>query len=146
MLVVVSIIGIMAALMFPSVAAGLDSVRLRSATDSIATILNAAVTRSDRRQVPVEIVIAPKDNSISLYSTEPGFARQLKMPDGITLVGVEPKDPSDEDGPHRIVLMPGGTAPGIGVVVSNRHGGRRVVRLDPMTGFPRVESVSKSEE
>ena len=146
MLVVVSIIGIMAALTFPSVAAGVDSVRLRSATDSISTILNAAVNRSDRRQEPVEIVIAPKNNSISLYSTEPGFARQLKMPDGITRAGVQPKDPSDEDGPHRIVLMPGGAAPGIGIVVSNRHGGRRVVRLDPMTGFPRVESVSKSEE
>jgi hypothetical protein len=38
--------------------------------------------------------------------------------------------------------MPGGTAPGIGVQLVNRHGAHRLVRLDPMTGFPRVESVS----
>jgi hypothetical protein len=37
--------------------------------------------------------------------------------------------------------MPGGAIPGIGVQIANRRGGRRIVRLDPMTGFPRVESV-----
>ncbi len=113
MLVVVSIIGLMAGISYPSVAAGLDSVRMRSATDSVSTILNSAVDHAERRQQPVEIVIAPKENTISLLSTDPGFHRQLKLP-----------------------------APGIGVQLVNRHGARRLVRLDPMTGFPRVESVS----
>jgi len=31
--------------------------------------------------------------------------------------------------------------PGIAIQLANRHGGRRIVRLDPMTGFPRVERV-----
>jgi hypothetical protein len=39
--------------------------------------------------------------------------------------------------------MPGGAVPGIGIQFANRHGGRRIVRLDPMTGYPRVESVGK---
>lgn len=143
MLVVVAIIGIMAGLAFPSVAAGIDSVRLRSATDSVATMLNAAVDRSDRHQVPIELVIAPKDNSIVLLSNEPGFFRQLKMPQGITLTGVIPKDPDKPDRPVRLVLMPGNTVPGIGVELANSHGARRIVRLDPMTGFPRVESVKQ---
>lgn len=141
MLVVVAIIGIMAGLTFPSVAAGIDSVRLRSATDSVATILNAAVDRAERRQVPVELVISPKDNMMMLLSNEPGFSRRLKMPQGITLVGVLPKDPDNPDAPLRLVLMPGNTVPGIGVELANGHGARRIVRLDPMTGFPRVESV-----
>lgn len=140
MLVVVAIVGVLAGISFPSVAAGVDSVRLRSATDSVASILNAAVDRAQRRQQAMEIVISAKDNSISLVSNEPGFARELKMPEGIVIEGVLPKE-ADEEGPRRLMVMPGGTAPGVGVQLANRHGSRRIVRLDPMTGFPRVESV-----
>jgi hypothetical protein len=38
--------------------------------------------------------------------------------------------------------MPGATVPGIGIQIANTRGARRIVRLDPMTGFPRVESVN----
>jgi hypothetical protein len=34
--------------------------------------------------------------------------------------------------------------PGIGVEIVNGHGSRRIIRLDPMTGFPRVEKVASS--
>src|SRR5690349_15359364 len=52
MLVVMTIIGLLVGLSYPSIAAGVDSVRLRSATDSVSTILNSAVTRAERRQEP----------------------------------------------------------------------------------------------
>jgi hypothetical protein len=39
--------------------------------------------------------------------------------------------------------MPGASVPGIGIQIANQRGKRRIVRLDPMTGFPRVESVDK---
>ncbi len=137
---VVTVIGLMAGLSFPSVSAGLDSVRLRSATDSVASFLNFAVDRSERRQQPMEVVISPKDNLLAMYSTDPGFTRELKLPDGVAIEAVLPKQ-EEEQGPRRLILMPGGTVPGIGVQVVNRHGSRRIVHLDPMTGFPRVESV-----
>jgi prepilin-type N-terminal cleavage/methylation domain-containing protein len=140
MLVVVSIIGVVAGISFPSVAAGIDSVRMRSATDSVSSILNSAVDRADRRQRPIEIVVAPKENTISLFSSEPGFQRRLKLPDGITIETLFPQIP-DEEGPRRVIVMPGSAAPGLGVQLVNRHGAHRLVRLDPMTGFPRVENV-----
>src|SRR5579859_4946969 len=59
MLVVMSIIGLLAGISYPSVAAGIDSVRMRSATDAVSTILNGAVDHAERRQQAVEIVIAP---------------------------------------------------------------------------------------
>ncbi len=141
MLVVVSIIGLLAGISYPSVAAGIDSVRMRSATDSVSSILNGAVDHAERRQQAVEIIIAPKDNTILLLSTEPGFQRRLQLPDGIAMESLFPQIP-DEDGPRRVIVMPGGTAPGVGVQLVNRHGAHRLVRLDPMTGFPRVENVS----
>ena len=142
LLVVLAIIGLLAGISFPAVSAGIDSVRLRSATDSLAGFLNGAVTRAERRQQPVEVLISTKDNALRLYSTEPGYMRELKMPDGVTIEAVLPEE-LEENGPRRLILMPGGTVPGIGIQVVNRHGSRRIVRLDPMTGFPRVESVPK---
>jgi hypothetical protein len=137
------IIGVIAGISTPAVSAGLDSVRLASATQSVAAFLNGAVNRAERLQQPMEVVIAPKDNLLSLRSAEPGFSRELKLPDGVILEAVLPALDDDSDGgsARRIVFMPGGTVPAIGIQLANRHGSRRIVKLDPMTGFPRVESV-----
>jgi prepilin-type N-terminal cleavage/methylation domain-containing protein len=145
MMVVVAIIGMIAAISAPSVSSGLDSVRLSTATESIASFLNSAGDRAERHQEPVEVVISVKENRLRLLSGESGFTRELKLPDGISIEAILPKEgvEGSEEG-RRLILMPGGAVPGIGVQVVNQHGGRRIVRLDPMTGFPHVESV-KSE-
>src|ERR1035441_1971251 len=141
MLVVVTIIGLLAGISVPAASAGIDSVRPASGTQSVASFLNGAVNRAERREEPMEVVISPGENLLTLYSNEPGFTRELKLPDGITLEAVLPALPEGADPVRRIVLMPGATVPGIGIELANRHGVRRIVRLDPMTGFPRVESV-----
>ncbi len=135
------IIGLIAGISFPAASAGIDSVRLASATQSVASFLNGAANRAERLQQPMEVVISPRDNRLSMRSNEPGFTRELKLPDGIMLEAVLPAIPEDADSARRIVLLPGGTVPAIGIQMANRHGARRIVRLDPMTGFPRVESV-----
>ena len=89
----------------------------------------------------MELAIFPGENLLALISNDPGFKRELKLPDGITLEAVLPALPEGADPVRRIVLMPGATVPGIGIQLANRHGARRIVRLDPMTGFPRVEGV-----
>jgi prepilin-type N-terminal cleavage/methylation domain-containing protein len=142
MLVVMCIVGLIIGVTTPSISAGLDSVRLATATSSVAGFLNAAVTRVERRQQPIEVVILPQENRIVIYSNEPGFTRDLKMPDGVTIESVLPAEMSGEaGGERRILLLPGATAPAMGVQLANRHGTRRIVRLDPMTGFPHVDKV-----
>jgi len=142
MLVVMCIVGLIIGITTPSISAGLDSVRLATATSSVAGFLNAAVTRVERRQQPIEVVILPRENRITIYSNEPGFTRDLTMPDGVTIERVLPAELfGDGGGTRRILLLPGATAPAMGVQLANRHGTRRIVRLDPMTGFPRVEKV-----
>ena len=142
MLVVMCIVGLIIGVTMPSISAGLDSVRLATATSSVAGFLNAAVTRVERRQQPIEVVIRPQENRIVIYSNEPGFTRDLTMPDGVTIERVFPAEMSREaGGERRILLLPGATAPAMGVQLANRHGTRRVVKLDPMTGFPHVGKV-----
>jgi prepilin-type N-terminal cleavage/methylation domain-containing protein len=142
MLVVVAIIGLIVSVSVPSVASGIDSVRLASATNSVAAFMNAAVNRVERRQQVLELVISPKDNLLALYSNQPGPARELRMPDGIAIQAVLPRADDGGDDVRRFILMPGAVVPGAGIQLGNRHGARRIVRLDPMTGYPRVESVS----
>jgi len=140
MLVVVAIVGILVSISVPSVSAGLDSVRLASTGDAIASFLNAAVTHAERSEHPVVVEISLKDGTISADGTD-GFARRFQVPQGITMDKVLPDGDGSEGGGRQLLIVPGGTAPAIGVEYSNRHGGRRRVQLDPMTGFPRVETV-----
>jgi hypothetical protein len=138
MMTVVAIIGIMVGVFFPAVSAGLDSIRLVSASDSIATFLNGALNRAERRQTVIEIAISTKENVIHLYSSEPGFTRKLDMPEGVRIEAVLPPLDENED-PRRFILQPGGTPPRVGVQIANARGARRIVRVDPMTGVPRIE-------
>jgi prepilin-type N-terminal cleavage/methylation domain-containing protein len=144
LVVVVAIIGLVVGVTFPSLTAGLESVRLVSATDSVAAFLNSAVNRSQRRQEPVEVVVDFKQNLISAYSNDPSYSRELKMPDGIGIEAVLPVESTNPEEPRRIVILPGGSVPGIGIQLLSRRGARRLIRLDPMTGYPRVESVNPS--
>jgi prepilin-type N-terminal cleavage/methylation domain-containing protein len=142
MVVVMSIIGLIAGISFPSISAGLDSVRMVSATDSVAAFLNSAVNRAQRRQQPIGLRISPRENLLTLFSNEPGFKREFKVPDGIAIVEILPQATGEPDGPRQFLFMPGATMPGISIQLASRRGTRRIVRLDPMTGFPRVESVT----
>jgi hypothetical protein len=65
----------------------------------------------------------------------------LTLPDGISMEPVSALPSEDTEGVSRWLFMPGGAVPAVTIQLSNQHGGRRTVRLDPMTGFPRVERV-----
>jgi hypothetical protein len=129
MMIVVSIIGLMAAIIFPSAAAGLEALRLRSAADSIVGFLNGALTRTDRKQDPTEMIVTPKDGTLALYTADPNYIKRLQLPDGIKIVGDEPR---------RFLLMPGGAPPRLDLDIYNLRGSHKIIRIDPVTGVPQV--------
>jgi prepilin-type N-terminal cleavage/methylation domain-containing protein len=141
LVIVLAIIALIAGVSFPAITAGLEGVRLTTATDSIATFLNAATNRAERRQQVVEVVISRKENALRMYTNEPGFERKLQLPDGVFIQAIFPASNDEPEAPRQFVLMPGGTVPRIGVQIGGRGSNARIVRLDPMTGFPRVERV-----
>jgi prepilin-type N-terminal cleavage/methylation domain-containing protein len=141
MVVVLAIIGLIVGISFPAISAGLDSVRMASATNSVAAFLNSAVTRAQRRQEAVEIVISPQEGLLTLYTNGTGAPRELKLPDGIFVEAVLPETTEGPEMVRHVMFLPGGAVPGIGIQLANRRDGHRLVKLDPMTGFPRVESV-----
>ena len=146
MIVVVSIIGLIVGVSFPAVSAGVDSVRMVSAADSVAAFLNSAVNRAQRREEAVQVTIDLKEARLSAMSNDAGYTRDLRLPEGIGIDAVVSGDSTERsDEPQfRIILMPGGAVPGFGIQLMSRRGARRIIRLDPMTGYPRVEGVKPS--
>ncbi|MCW5981459.1 MAG: prepilin-type N-terminal cleavage/methylation domain-containing protein [Bryobacteraceae bacterium] len=143
MLIVVSLLGLMVGISFPAVTAGIDSLRLASASDSLVSFLNGALNRADRRQEVVEVEIAPKLSRITLRSTDPSFTRTLNLPDGVTIRSIFPELPVEPGTPRYVMLYPAGAIPRIGIELQNRRGARRIVRVDPITGVPQVELVAQ---
>jgi prepilin-type N-terminal cleavage/methylation domain-containing protein len=142
MMAVIAIIGLIAAVSFPAVGAGLDSIRLASAADSIVAFLNAGLNRAERRQTPVEFVVSIPDRTISMHSTEPGFLRTLVMPDGVVIQRIHPPLPEGSDETRRsFAVYPAGAPPRAGVEIANRRGARRIVRVDVTTGVAQIEAV-----
>lgn len=140
MLIVVSIIALMAGIMFPSATSGLDSIRMASAADSLAAFMTSAVNRAERQQVLIEFTVSKVENAVYIRHT-PDFERRFEMPDGIRITAVLPEAPVDPALPRRYLIYPGGTPPKIGVRIANARGAQRIVSLDPITAVANVEKV-----
>jgi hypothetical protein len=143
MVIVVALLGLMAGIVFPSATSGIDSLRLAAASDSVVSFLNGALNRAERRQEVVEIEISLSEGALAMRSARPGFERRIELPDGVTVRNVLPEIPVDRAAPRRFLLYPGGTVPRLGVELVNRQGVRRLVRVDPVTGAPRIERIEE---
>jgi type II secretory pathway pseudopilin PulG len=142
MMVVVVVVALIVSISTPSVTAGIDSVRLATATSSVAAFLNSASNLAERRERPVELIVSAK--SLTFLSTDPNSRREFTPPEGIAMEPISALPSEDAEGVSRWLFMPGGAVPTVAIQLTNRHGGRRTVRLDPMTGFPRVEGGEKN--
>lgn len=139
LLVVVTLVALLIGISFPSMASGLDSLRLRSASNTMVAFFDTALDRSDRRQQPVEIRITPKDNTLVARSADNVFDRRLDLPDGIHIVSVAPRVEGDPQDMRRFLVYPGGSVPKVAIEIENRSGRRRLVSLDPITGVARSD-------
>jgi prepilin-type N-terminal cleavage/methylation domain-containing protein len=134
LIVVLAIIGLLVGVTLPATTNGLASVHLKGATSQVATFLNSALNRAERREQTIEIIVYPKQARLELDSTEPGYTRTLTLPPGIGIAG---------DDPFRILLIPGSAPPRVAIDLFNERGAHRIVKLDPVTGVPEVVAVSQ---
>jgi prepilin-type N-terminal cleavage/methylation domain-containing protein len=139
LLVVVALISVMIGISFPAITSGVDSLRLNAAINSVVGFFNTGLSRAERRQQVVEITISKTGNALSMRSTEPGFSRQLELPEGVSIARILPELPQNPDAPRSFLLYPGATVPPFGVALVNRRNVERIVHVDPITGVPQVE-------
>ena len=141
LLIVLTLIALVTGISYPSAAAGVESLRLRSVSDQVVSFLNTAIDRAGRREQVIEVWIAPKDNVLIARSPDLEFSRRLELPAGYRILSVLPAAEVDPDQPRRFLMYPGGTIPRIGVEIANREGNKRMVSVDPFTELTRAEKV-----
>jgi prepilin-type N-terminal cleavage/methylation domain-containing protein len=134
LLIVVVIISTIAGISFPAMTASLAGLRLTSAAGSVSSFLTSALDRVDRRDLAAQIVVSPHDNVLAVYTAASGdkAERTFDMPAGITIEG---------DDVRRFLMLPGGSAPRMTIVLRNEKGARRSIRIDPATGVPEVSRL-----
>ncbi len=138
MLVVVGMVAILLGVSYPSIAASVDSVRLATAADEAAAFLNSALNRAEQRHQVLELTIEKKTTAMTLRSANPAFKKTLELPAGVRVAEILPQGLADEES-RVIYLLPGGAAPRLGVQLVNARGGKRTVRIDPITSAPEIE-------
>ncbi len=139
-MVVMMLISILAAISYPSVNSGLDSLRINSAAGSVSAFLSSALNFAERRQDAVEIVISKANNRLTAESVHRGYMRRLDIPQGIAIQEILPQSPTFEEPERRFILLPGGTVPRVGVMLVGASRNRRIVSVDPISGATIVET------
>jgi len=145
MLVVVTLISLMAAVSYPSIRSGVDSLRLEQATDEVVALFNRALTQTERHRMAVEVIVSPPENSIAMIGQDPRVQKWVAIPPGVAILGVLPAGPMDPRAPRRFLLSPGGATPRVGLVLGNSRGSRRVVWIDPVAGVPVIRRLEPGE-
>jgi prepilin-type N-terminal cleavage/methylation domain-containing protein len=139
MMVVLAIVALIIGVSVPSTIAGLENIRLASGARSVAAFMNSAANRAERRQQAIELSVFIKENVVIMRSPEITFMKKLDLPPGIAVQAVWPAPLELTDEPRHFLFLPGGVPPRIGIEIANRRGGRRIVRLNPVTGVSEIE-------
>jgi prepilin-type N-terminal cleavage/methylation domain-containing protein len=125
MLVVVAILGIMTTIAYPSITAGLDSLRLSAACDEVAGIFHASQNFAERRQRTVELRVQPS----GIEATAKGFERRVALGGGLAIAGE----------PRSVFVEPAAPLPGVAVEIRTAKGAARRVKIDPISGVAEIE-------
>lgn len=125
MLVVIAILGVMATLAYPSITAGLDSLRLNTAADDVASLIIGAANHAQRKQDWVEVRIGAH----RLEALGRGLSRTLDLKD----ISASPE--------RSVFIDPLGTLPAAIIDLRGTRGTPRRVRIDPITGVAEVQDV-----
>lgn len=147
MLIVVSIIALLAGIAYPSLATGIQTVRLNTAARDVASFADLAISRAERLQQPMALTVSKSANSLGMRSLAGGYTRRLDLGPDIRIVKVLPDEPLAPNRGLRIIfLYPGGAPPMFGIQIENRDAKQRLISLDPITGVPKIASVAAPEE
>lgn len=142
MLIVAAIMALIAGLSYSPVSAGLETLRLRAASDQVVSLLAMASDRADRKQVVVEIQVLPVANAVLVRSGDRSFLKRVDLPQGMKIAKILPEIVyADPTAVRRFLIYPGGSVPQVGIDIMNSRGRVRRVALDPLTGAVRAQEA-----
>jgi len=130
LVVVLLILGLLAALVAPTISGTLDSGRLRSGAAEMRAVFTLARTLAISAGREREVIV---DRTRGLYGVDGEGERRL--PEGVGILSARVGDRTAEEDTFRVRFYPDGSAEGTVVVLSAAGGGGLRVAVDPLTGI-----------
>lgn len=135
-LIVVTLIGLLAGVTFPSISTALESIRLASAADQVVNFLNLATSHAERFEEAVLLEVVPNQGRLRLTGAQSGWQQELVLPASVHIRQVLPLLEGVEPAASReFLIFPGGPPPALGLELVNDRRARRRIELDPVTGL-----------
>ncbi len=144
MLVVIAIVSLIVGVSYPSVARGLESVRLRMAADDLASFLSLAMNRVEKLEAPVEVRFLKAQRKVEMDGPNTPL-KTLQLPDGISIGEIYPIPPGEALNERSALLMPGAPFPRLTIELTSQGGGKRTVRIDPATSTPIIDEFVRPQ-
>ena len=140
MLVVIALISILVAIVFPSVGSGLGSLELRTSVQRVAAAARYARDQAIHRQRYYALEIDPEKGSVTVLDAERGSTRSFELPAAVRVEKILPEERQNTDQPRQILFGPDGAWPQFEVVLANQK--REVtVSFDALTGAPKADGI-----
>ena len=134
LLVVMTLIAVLTAVAAPSVGSGVETVRLRSASERLAATFRTAHERAMRTHHYQEVSVDPQSRAVELRDLESGSVASWDIPAAVVVKA--------EQRVAFLVYPDGGTA-AMRVTLENARGRQTEIVMDPFTLVPAVREVSK---
>jgi general secretion pathway protein H len=140
MLVVIALISVLLALVFPSVGAGMRTLELRSSAQKLAAAMKFARDQAVHRQRYFQLEIDREAGMVSVTDTQNGEKRSFDFPASVRVRQILPEDPGAASPARGFLFSPDGDAPPFQIILENQA--RQIaVTMDPLTGFPKVSEL-----
>ena len=139
MLVVVTLVGLLAAVVTPAVGSGIETVKLRSSAERVASTLRLARERAVRTRHYQQVTLDPLARRFELRDLEGDYARQWDSPVAVSAeCGVR-----NAECPKAFVFPPDGSVPGARLILENARKRKLSVELDPFTSMPAIKEIAQ---
>ena len=137
MLVVVALVSILLAVVFPAAGSGLATLRLRTAAQDLATAAKYAREQAIYRQRFFLLELDGEARTVAVVDLESGSTRSFHLPEAVRVDSILPEKIGEAVGSRSWLFSPDGSSDPFQVVLGVRQ--RKIqISSDPLTGFPKV--------
>jgi general secretion pathway protein H len=144
LLVVLILIGLLTALVFPSMGRGMAMLRLKTSSREIAATLRLARAKAIAEQQIYWVGFDTEKNEIKLSSDNRQYRKSFELPRGIVISKISsPGRDESQDHPEAwFFFAPNGMAQAFEVLIKNNRGRGIRVLQNPLLRSPRLEEVA----
>jgi len=144
LLVVLLLVGLLTALVFPSIGRGVQTLRLKTSSREIVATLRLARSKSITEQKIYWVSFDLEKNQVELSSDDRRYQKSFQLPEGIAISKVSSEganEPRNQQSYHYF-FEPNGMAQAFEVLLWNSRGRGMKIFQDPLKRSPRLEEVA----